>query len=614
MDSVRAALLLQGHQFSPEAMLVFTSLIAIWAVARPTTIRDSDNRPLPPNLTARLIIVLMYALGYAGLVAAFVFGKSFVMSVISSAPTQIESAFKSVENQSPLLAVMALVGLQSLAPFREAERAFIIWIHSVRHLHGDVNTLIAHLQTCAFTPSDVEHQKNIDELARHNIFLTDTNSRGIDLPSVQTWRKLTTMLRRLREWNKDQRRVLSDAQMEMLDELEKAHARKTRLAAEILRLLNLVSTGKDATEVLSQLSTLLAGASHSDRSSVAGMEAQLKGLLGGGELSPSMPLRLSSTELQAFLSQIDGYFQVEYQILLRQVAELTSLSIIYAGDLAPDRLQEMKKLGFQGLGRIEPVSFDRILWLFITISIGGFCILYLLRYQELRSMPGANNRGLLLGFGVFSLTMALAALVGAAFGSNKRHVHAQYTPWGVYFTAGLISAVMFETAHAVRLLLTADGGIGSAPGQALPLYHQVSWAVIPFLLTVGICRLARMNHWFTPIRWLPTPTARAIWERCLDGTALAVLMFLAYSSAIILHDVLDIPLPGSLKDAPFNPNIYLPMMLFGFLIGGVAVRDARRAGLATIIDRGKPLDTSEEKSLQRSTWPMQRHLAGEPAE
>jgi hypothetical protein len=66
-------------------------------------------------------------------------------------------------------------------------------------------------------------------------------------------------------------------------------------------------------------------------------------------------------------------------------------------------------------------------------------------------------------------------------------------------------------------------------------------------------------------------------------------MFLAYSAAIILHDVLNVPLPGSLKDAPYDPKIYLPLLLFGFLIGCVAARDARRAGLATIVELVKPI-------------------------
>jgi len=293
--------------------------------------------------------------------------------------------------------------------------------------------------------------------------------------------------------------------------VEKAHARKTRLATDILRLLNHVSIGKGTVEILNQLSTLLAAASHSDRGSVAGVEARLKSLL-GGEVSPhdSNRVHLSSSELQGFLSQIDGYFQVEYQILLRQAAELTALSIVYAGDLAPERLRELKKVGFHGLGRIEPVSFDRILWLFLAISIGGFAIFYMLRYQQLKDVPGANRPGLLLGLGIFSVTMALATLIGAAFGSNKRHVHAPHTPWGVYFTAGLISMVLFETAHAVRLLMTAPESVGSAPGEVLPLYQQAPWAAIPFLLTIGICWLARLDRWFTP-PGLRTPTAQAIW-------------------------------------------------------------------------------------------------------
>ena len=595
MDGVRAALLLQGQKFSPEALLFFTALVAVWAVARPTTVRDSDSRPLPPNLTARFIVVLMYALGYLGLVAAFVFGKTFVMNIISAAPAQVEAAFKSFENQSPLLAVMALVGLQSLAPFREVERAFIIWVHSVRHLHGDVNALIAHFQACEFVPSDVEHHGNLDDLARHNIFLTDKKSRYIDLPSIHSWRKLTTMLRRLREWNKDQRRVLSDAQIVVLEQVEKAHARKTRLAAEILRLLNHVSAGKGPADVVGQLSALLAEASHGDRDSVAGMEAQLKGLLTGGDMSKASPVRLSSEELQTFMAQIDGYFQVEYQILLRQASELTALSIVYAGDLAPERLAELKKAGFQGLGRIEAVSFDRILWLFITISVGGFFILYVFRYPDMRTLPGAVPRGILAGFAVFSFTMALASLVGAAFGSNKRYVRAPHTPWGAYFMAGVIAVVLFEAAHAVRLLLTAEGGVGSEPGQTLPLWQQAPWATIPFMLTVGICRLARMHSWPTPKRVLPTPVSQAVWERCWDGAALAALMFFAYASSVMLLDVFGIPMPASLKNDPYNLQILFPILLFGFLIGCVGVRDARRAGLASVVDRSKVGEASGEE-------------------
>jgi hypothetical protein len=337
-------------------------------------------------------------------------------------------------------------------------------------------------------------------------------------------------------------------------------------------------------------------------------------LLGERDISQSTPIHLSSAELQGFLAQIDNYFQVEYQILLRQVGELTALSIVYAGDLAPERLYELKKLGFQGLGRIEPVNFDRILWLFLTISIGGFCIFYLLRYNQLRVLPDANARGLLTSFAVFSFTMAFAALVGAGYGSNKKYVHAQHTPWGAYFTGGAISVAMFVAAHAARLLFTPPEYQGYNPGQVLPLSNQIPWVLIPFVLTVGICRLARMNRWPIPRAWLSATTVVAILERALDGLTLALLMLAAYSAAIIFHDVFDIPLPIALRDAPYKAAVYLPSMLFGFLIGIVAVRDARRAGQASILDRAARDEPSLDAVPTRSTLPAGRSLAGQPAE
>jgi hypothetical protein len=93
---------------------------------------------------------------------------------------------------------------------------------------------------------------------------------------------------------------------------------------------------------------------------------------------------------------------------------------------------------------------------------------------------------------------------------------------------------------------------------------------------------------------------------------LATLMFIAYGAALILHDVMNIPLPGSLKDAPYDPRVVFPIMLFGFLIGAVAVRDSRRAGRATIIER--PERRAGDGDEPGRTWPVQSPLAGQPAE
>jgi hypothetical protein len=165
------------------------------------------------------------------------------------------------------------------------------------------------------------------------------------------------------------------------------------------------------------------------------------------------------------------------------------------------------------------------------------------------------------------------------------------------------------------MLMTAPESFGSAPGEVLPLFRQVPWAVIPFFLTIGICWLARLERWLAPGTLLRTQLPQVIWERCLDGAALAILIFVAYSSAIGLHEVLSIDLPGSLKDAPYDPKIYLPIMLFGFLIGVVAVRDSRRAGRATIVDRHELSDkAAQEASPQDPSWaPVRSPFAGQPA-
>jgi hypothetical protein len=171
---------------------------------------------------------------------------------------------------------------------------------------------------------------------------------------------------------------------------------------------------------------------------------------------------------------------------------------------------------------------------------------------------------------------------------------------------------MFLTAHAVRLLLTPLEDQGFNPGQVLPLQRQIPWAIIPFLLTVGICRLARMTHWPEPKGWLSTATARAVWERTLDGATLGILMFIAYGGGLIIHDVFNIPLPVALQNDPYNPVVYTPTVLFGFLIGCVAVRDARRAGLATIIDHAGSSDAGVETNPEPATW--RRPLSEQTAE
>src|SRR5262249_56433725 len=91
---------------------------------------------------------------------------------------------------------------------------------------------------------------------------------------------------------------------------------------------------------------------------------------------------------------IEGYFIVEYRLLLSRVARLAAKSIIRAGDAADHRLDDLKAAGFEGLGSIRPLTSHRILWLFLAVAVGGFLTYYLLWYdlilQRVPDLPGLS--------------------------------------------------------------------------------------------------------------------------------------------------------------------------------------------------------------------------------
>ncbi len=570
---------------SLDAVIFFASIAAFWAYMRTAMIKDDDGRPLPPNLVARAAIVVLYLVGYFGLVALFTFGKPIVLHVIATLPNGVEAVFKGLEDKAPFLALIALFGLNYLGPYREAERASVLALHSMKDLHGDTEALVAHLQACTFRPSAAEIQMNLDFLAKHNVYLTDANTQLIDLSSVQAWRKVTTMLRLLGQWNTGNSRVLSKEQMGKLAEIERTHIRKTKLATDILK--NIAHQAKDtkAALVLGELRLLLADTPHSDRRAVDEIETKIKGLISERSDAGSgadQPLRLSAAQLRDFISQIDGYFRVEYQILLGQLADLTARSVIYARDSSAQRLKVLKDAGFTGLGQIMPVTFDRVLWTCMTVTVGYFVLMYLTRFQVLAKQPNADPTGIVIGFIVFGLTMSLAALVGGAVGSSRRSVEAESPPWGIYALAGCAAVLLFFAAQSARLMLTS-GPRGVAPGMAFPIERLAPWAIIPFVQTLAICRLARIRDWWTPKELGKNPYLANGWERAVDGAILALVMFFGYALSIIVHDVSGLSLPPSLLNSPWSVIVFGPTMMLGFLIGFAVVRDARVSSKATII-------------------------------
>jgi hypothetical protein len=334
---------------------------------------------------------------------------------------------------------------------------------------------------------------------------------------------------------------------------------------DIIRMLEHIDRGGSAEAELSHLAALLTQTSHKDRAEVTEVEARLRAIADRPDSDLRRPVRLTSDQLQQYLAQIESYFRIEYALLLQQVAQLAAKSIVLAGDEAPQRLEQMRTLGFGQLGRIVPVNFDRILWVFFAVSVGGFLILFLPRAAAGTGMPADLAARI-------AIVMALAALIGSIVGSNRKLAARPHTPWTSFLIAGAVSAAMYFLVHGAAFMLKqieaeragAGGSVSIAenvrkdaagstadqsarPGapaagiqgksEARPpvpgprrFSDMIPWAVQPFFITIAICWLARLAAWPKP----PALSA-SLWDRLLDGLSLAAVMLLAQATAYSLH-------------------------------------------------------------------------------
>jgi hypothetical protein len=546
---------------------------------RPAMIRDYDGRRLPNNPTARFLFTFLSVLLYLSLVIAFhTFGE--VATKVGHALPMAGGFVDNFKDQAPLLAAVSLGGILQLSFFRDIERSVLVWLHSARHLHADGVTLAQHLTRSGFSPSEDEKRKNRETIKKYGVYVTGDAVDEVGLVTFNSWRKVATLLRLLRDWNNEERRVLEQNDMKLLSEAETAHERKTQLAMTIIKMVEQVGKGGDTSKVLADVLRMLTDTPHVDRAGVAAVEARMRSMLTqDASASAGRPLRLTGEELRSHLSQIEGYFQVEYEMLLQQVAELAAKSVILAGEAAPERLEQLRSLGFEGLGRIEPINFDRILWLFLIVAFGGFLVLFLGR--------SGQQQGSAEGLARFAFVMAAAALIGAIVGSQRRLSRAPITPWSNYFMAGIVAAALFVGVQSITQLIKDYLGIEPPAGQQpFTLYRMLPWTLIPMLLTVGICRLARVP------RWPDLPGLKAyhnVWERILDGTGVSLALLIGYLLAFSLHEPLGIELPKGLQERMNLPHIlpipiYFPLQALGFFIGFFVVRDVRRAAHAQIVD------------------------------
>jgi len=561
------------------ALIAFAAIVGVWAFFLPINVRDVDNRRLPPNPTARILFIFLSVLLYLVLVGALKLSGDAFENVGGE---MFQAAMKLFKGQEPLMAVTVLAGLRTVPMFRELENNLIIWLHSARHLNSDAVTLTHHLQDCSFEPTPGEQQKNINNLREFDVYVTDTKANVLHLEAVNAWRKTSSLLRALRDWNDSKESVLNREDLKLLEQLEKAHRRKTRLAMDIIRMLELVERGGMSGSAMGEVAGQLASASHNDRAEIAKIENRLQEVLPGQGESRE-PVRLTYSELQQYLSQIEGYFRVEYRYLLQQAADLSAKSIVFAGEDASRRLDHLKTIGFGQLGHIERINFDRILWVFFAISLGGFLIMFLWpKPAGPSSGPGPDL------YARIALVTALASLVGSVVGSNRKIQSRPITPWTHYLIAGLVAAGMFVLVHGTAIMLStlnANPAAAEPVSTAPPFWSILPWAASPFFLAIAVCWLARLP------RWPGVPAGNL--ERVCDGLAVCVVMLLAQATAFTLHmtfktnfaEVLarriEQEAGGSLLLLLFKPN---PTLLIGFFVGLVVIRDVRRAAHAQLTD------------------------------
>jgi hypothetical protein len=652
---------LAGHRMSMQltsllaqgtfSVLFFGCLVALWAILRPPMIRDDDERPLPPLLVVRIVLVILYITLYLMLVGTAWMGGKLFTEIAEAVLSQtwygwVKGYLAQIHTNAAGFAFIVLLAPMSLVPMRELERRFLVWLHRGSHLSGDGRDLALHLAEGPFVPSEEERQRSLAALREMNLLLSDTDTRSIKLVSVEQWRKVNALLHLLQTWNTPSAPLLTKSQTRRLARLDAAHERKTRLA---LGIVSLLARGGDRSKALSTVSRILDTASHGDPTEASNLEGSLMAVVGAvasmaggvgpaaaGQGAQGATVTLSSHELEEYLRPINAYFAAEYRLLLEELSALASTALIHAGDAAGDRLEDLKRAGFGGLGLVERMDIPRLFLILFGVTISGFAIFALFRLGQQRSMDPELVRLLqpsqFIGLGVFSLILAVAALIGAYTASNGGLARREPMPWRSYLQAGFVSVLAFFVIWGAQISLYGDtrdkrrealeqyeqrilartvpslteeerAYIAArsverrmpslSSGKSRPLLRRAPYALLPFAIVLGMCLLARLPGYSAPGAVSRSRWASKAWERTIDGFAMSTILLLAGVAALLISQALGLrqaPQPGA--PAGVGPSSPLFLMIqfaaIGFAVGLLVMRDVRLAAHARLVTGDLP--------------------------
>lgn len=575
-------------------------IVLCWSLVRPSMFTDDNKmrlpfKPVPRALFAFIslsVYLMLFALFYAfPSYAADVAQQLYLGSLFRVPP---ESLGTNLSGDATTLAVQQLSAIRTRAPYfavvaqglllqlrfvREIENSVAVWLHSRRHLSHDIADFARFLSERPFHPDESERQKNRAYVRRFGLNVTDLTLDTVGLVAFERWEKVATLVRALKEWVAQDPTILIPDEHKQIDALEKAHDRKTELAINIIKLIS--DRGGDVPALLSELKK---GAGDAD----AAPRSRLEELIAASSNEMAdHTVALTGEQLKRRLEQIQQLFDHEYHELLTQTATLAARSVLLAKPHAADqRFERLKEAGFDFLGHLPRVSFDRLLATFFVVAVPGFFVMFV------------TNRGASVeALARFTCIMAIAALIGVAVGSRKSNATAEEAPWSRYLVAGLISAIIFVCVNMATYTLKRALHVQLPPAAASPnIWITSTWSILPLLVTVSIAVLARLDSWQAPARLRPW---KDIWERFVDGVMVSAAVLVAYYIALTVHTEAGWKLPpdvankmGTLKYLPFP--ILWPLQAFGFLIGAFVVRNARKIAHRTML---KPESRSSVTSV-----------------
>ncbi len=566
------------QQNQQQLLLVGLLLTLVFALLRLHQIRDSQGERLPPSFPAKTFFLLTHLFIYGVIVFLFVVSPEILKGTSSITDG---SPFEPFLQQVPLLSVAALGLLFSLPQVKELENNYAIFLHSAQHRSIDEDRLSEHLISCAYNPSEQERRQNDNYLHQFNLYITDRDNSLVKLTSAEAWRKVNAILRQLRGSDNWTHQILSAADRKEIEHLQLAHRRKTALAVSIVRILSELESEAENSSKLAHVRDLLTRTAHGDPERVSEAEDLARTIIEtdtGAWQAQAKPIRITERQLMHYLSQIQDYFLVEYTLILQRLSRLAAKNVIRAGDLAEKRLQDLKAAGFEGLGALENVTFDRVIWILILTWSLTFGLLSL---RSCFTGTGTLPQVII----AISSSFALSALIGSVWGSRRSLAEQRITPWASYLGAGLIAAGGFFIVHSVRFLLD--------PGHALKILHRVTenptflhhlvniapFALSPFLTTVAICRLARVRKW-------PEWPSFDLPGRLKDGLVLGTVVLAASQSSWFLHKYFHTAFAhlrhgsGSLGHSILFQGAFFAV---GFFIGLLIVREVRNIAHSEVV-------------------------------